>query len=268
MRNYLKKANRIVVKVGTSTLIYANGTVNLQAIDQLAFVLTELTHQEKEVILVSSGAIGAGLSKLGMDHRPHTIPAQQAVAAVGQAALMNVYNQLFTNYSQQTAQILLTRDVIYYPESRQNVRNTLEELLKMNVVPIVNENDTVSVDELDHSTKFGDNDQLSAIVAQLVEADLLIMLSDIDGFYSDNPATNKNAALYHQISAIDETLMNQAGGRGSSLGTGGMRSKLKAAARILASNQAMILANGNRPKVIFDILNGQEIGTLFMKEEL
>ncbi|MHC5249161.1 glutamate 5-kinase [Enterococcus sp. LJL90] len=263
MRQQLDKAQRIVVKVGTSTLIYPNGTINLSAIDQLAFVLADLNNQGKEIILVSSGAIGVGLNKLQMATRPPTIPEQQAVAAVGQTELMNIYAQRFSTYSQQTGQVLMTRDVIDFPESRQNVTNTLEQLLQMQVIPIVNENDAVSVDELDHLTKFGDNDQLSAIVAQLTKADILIMLSDIDGFYSANPLTNPEAKLYSHITAIDENLMAQAGDKGSSFGTGGMRSKLKAAQRVLENDSAMVLANGKQPQIIFEILAGKTIGTLF-----
>ena len=161
---------------------------------------------------------------------------------------MNIYNQRFSTYSQQMAQVLLTRDVIEYPESRNNVTNTFEQLLKMNIIPIVNENDTVAIEELDHLTKFGDNDQLSAIVCQIVQADLLVMLSDIDGFFSDNPTVNKEATLFSEINEINEDLFQLAGGKGSRFGTGGMSSKLKAAERVLANQQAMILANGKRPK--------------------
>ncbi|MDH6364854.1 glutamate 5-kinase [Enterococcus sp. PF1-24] len=267
MRKHLAQAQRIVIKVGTSSLIYPNGNINLSSIDQLAFVLTDLNNRGKEVILVSSGAIGVGLNKLNLQQRPKSIPAQQAVAAVGQAELMNIYNQRFLAYSQQTGQVLMTRDVIEFPESRRNVTNTLEELLKMSVIPIINENDTVSVDELDHLTKFGDNDQLSAIVTQLTNADLLIMLSDIDGFYSDNPTINKEAKLYSHIQAIDENLQAQAGDKGSSFGTGGMRSKLKAAERVLENHSAMVLANGQNPNIIFDILAGKNIGTLFYTDK-
>lgn len=266
MRKFLTDVKRIIVKVGTSTLVYPNGNINLSAIDQLAFVLTDLNNQGKEVVLVSSGAIGVGLNKLHMEKRPKTIPEQQAVAAVGQSELMNIYSQRFLTYSQLTAQVLMTRDVIEYPESRRNVMNTLEQLLKMKVIPIVNENDTVSVDELDHLTKFGDNDQLSAIVSILTSADILIMLSDIDGFYSDNPFLNKNAKMYDQIRSIDEKLMDRAGDKGSALGTGGMRSKLKAAQRILETHSAMVLANGKEPGIIFDILQGKNIGTLFKED--
>lgn len=264
MRKQLQKANRIVIKVGTSTLIYPNGNINLSAIDQLAFTLADLRNRGKEIILVSSGAIGVGLNKLTMDKRPPTIPEQQAVAAVGQAELMNIYNQRFLTYSQQIAQLLLTRDVIEYPESRKNVTNTMEQLLQMGIIPVINENDTVAIDELDHITKFGDNDQLSAIVAQLIQADALIMLSDIDGFFSDNPNTNQDATLFSEINEINEELLQLAGGKGSRFGTGGMYSKLKAAERVLDHNGAMILANGKQPTIIFDILAGEPIGTLFI----
>lgn len=267
MREKLKHANRIVVKVGTSTLIYPNGTLNLNAIDQLAFTLSDLENRGKEIILVSSGAVGVGMNRLNLPKRPATIPEQQAVAAVGQGELMHIYNQRFASYNKQAAQILLTRDVTSFAESRKNVINTLEELIKMKIIPVINENDSVAVDELDHMTKFGDNDQLSAIVAELIQADLLIMLSDINGFYSDNPNSNPDATLYHRISAIDEELMAQASGNGGVFGTGGMRSKLSAAQRILSNNKAMVLANGKQPKIIFDILEGAEIGTLFTKEE-
>lgn len=157
------------------------------------------------------------MNKLHIGTRPAAIPEQQAVAAVGQVELMNIYTQRFASYSQQTAQVLLTRDIVEYPESRKNVINTLEQLLYMGVIPIINENDTVSIDEMDHLTKFGDNDQLSAIVAQILKADLLIMLSDIDGFYSDNPSKNAAAKLYPRISSINETLMDQAGAKAANL---------------------------------------------------
>lgn len=266
MRSKLKHSKRIVIKIGTSSLMYANGEINLAGIDELAFVLSDLRNQDKEVILVSSGAVGVGMNHLNLTTRPTTIPKQQAVAAVGQAALMNIYNQRFATYGKQTAQLLLTRDIVEYPTSRENVINTLEQLLTMGIIPIINENDTVAVDELDHQTKFGDNDQLSAIVAELIHADLLIMLSDIDGFYSNNPLSDPNATLYPHISKITETLLSQATGKGSAYGTGGMTSKLKVATRVLKSHSAMVLANGQQPKIIFDILAGKEIGTLFKEE--
>lgn len=265
MRDKLKNAETIVIKVGTSTLIYPNGKLNLNAFDQLAFTLSSLQNQGKRVILVSSGAVGVGLHKLNQKKRPPTIPEQQAIAAIGQTELMNIYNQRFLTYSQKVAQLLLTRDVTDYPKSRKNVVNTIEQLLKMEIIPIINENDTVAVDELDHLTKFGDNDCLSVIVSQLVKADLLIMLSDIDGFFSDNPTTNSEATLFSEIHTINADLFELAKEKGSHFGTGGMRSKIKAAQLILENNQAMVLANGKQPKIIFDILNGNEIGTLFIQ---
>ncbi|MDB1694186.1 glutamate 5-kinase [Enterococcus casseliflavus] len=263
MRADLSNKNRIVVKIGTSSLIYPNGAINLAGIDELAFVLAALQNQGKEIILVSSGAIGVGMNKLNLKERPVEIPQQQAVAAVGQSELMTIYNQRFQSYSQQTAQILLTRDIIEFPQSRQNVSNTLEQLLTMGIIPIINENDTVAVDELDHLTKFGDNDQLSAIVAQLTKAELLIMLSDIDGFYSANPLNDPEAVLYSEINEITPELLEQASGKGSPYGTGGMTSKLKAAQRILDLNSHMLLANGKQPKIIFDLLAGEPVGTHF-----
>lgn len=261
-----KDPKRIVVKVGTTTLIYPNGNINLGSIDELAFVLSDLKNRGKEIILVSSGAIGVGLNQLQLNQRPVSIPKQQAVAAVGQAELMDIYNQRFQVYSQQIAQVLLTRDIVEYPESRNNVINTLEELLSMGIIPIINENDTVAVDELDHLTRFGDNDRLSTIVSELTHAELLIMLSDIDGFYSDNPLKNTQAKLHRRVTKIDDNLMKQAGASNNQFGTGGMVSKLKAAKRVLDVEGSMVLANGKRPKVIFDILNGADIGTLFKGE--
>lgn len=265
IREKLKNSKRIVIKIGTSSLIYPNGNINLSSIDALAFVLADLSNQGKEILLVTSGAIGVGMNQLQLKTRPRTIPEQQAVASLGQATLMNIYSQRLASYGKLAGQVLLTRDVIEYPESRKNVTNTLEQLLQMKIIPIINENDTVSVDELDHLTKFGDNDQLSAIVAQLTHADLLVMLSDIDGFYSDNPNTNPEATLHHHISEITPEITQQAGGKGSQFGTGGMASKLKAAKRILDHDLAMVLANGKQPKIIFDIIEGAPIGTLFMK---
>lgn len=262
-RSSLNKMKRIVIKVGTSTLMYPNGKLNLQRIEKLAFVLTDLKNQGKEVILVSSGAIGVGCHRLNLTKRPATIPEQQAIAAVGQSELMNLYSQFFGNYGQIVGQLLLTRDIIDYPKSRNNVINTFEQLLKQGIIPVVNENDTVAVEELDHLTKFGDNDRLSAIVSELVTADLLIMLSDIDGFYNDNPTTNPAATLFSDIHAITPELVTLAGGNGSEFGTGGMVTKLKAAHHVLEQNGQMILANGADPTIIFNIINGERIGTHF-----
>lgn len=256
-------AQRIVVKIGTSSLIHANGTVNLQTFDQLAYVLSELNNQGKELILVSSGAIGVGLNKLNLKSRPTKIGAQQALAAIGQSELMTLFTQRFNHYLTNIAQVLLTHDVFDFPQSNASVMNTINYLLKDNIIPIVNENDTVATDELDHRTTFGDNDQLSAIVASHMDADLLIVLSDVDGFYDDNPNNNPNAHLISQIDDIDDNTFTIAGGTGSRFGTGGMKTKLAAAKRMIDEDRKMILANGQDPRIIFDILAGQPIGTLF-----
>ncbi|GAJ26777.1 glutamate 5-kinase [Liquorilactobacillus sucicola DSM 21376 = JCM 15457] len=257
------KSARIVVKVGTSTLTHTNGKLNLKAIDQLCYTLSGLVNEGKEVILVSSGAIGVGLGLLGIDERPSSIPQQQAIAAVGQTQLMTVYQRRFAVYGQKIGQILLTHDVVDYPTSHQNVLNTFENLLRLNIIPVVNENDTVAVDELDHHTKFGDNDQLSAIVATMTDADLLIMLSDIKGFFDKNPRKFNDAVLIPSINRIDEETFEKAGGQGTKLGTGGMVTKLKAAQKMLQANKSMILASGENPSIIFKLLQGDPLGTLF-----
>ena len=240
--------------MGTSTLIHPNGKVNFHAIDQLCYVLTGLVNDGKQVVLVSSGAIGVGMGQVGLHERPESIPDQQALAAIGQSGLMSVYQQRFSLYGQRIGQILLTHDVLEYPLSRKNALNTFNSLLEWGVIPIVNENDTVAVDEMDHHTKFGDNDQLSAIVASIVDADLLVMLSDIDGFFDKNPRKYADAKLFERITKIDETTLEAAGGKGSKFGTGGMMTKL-------------ILANGQDPAIIFELIRGEPLGTLFVKEE-
>ena len=255
-KRQLDGAKRIVVKVGTSTLIHPNGRINLQAIDQLSFSLSGLVNEGKQVVLVSSGAIGVGMGQMGLDARPEKIPEQQALASMGQCELMTIYQQRFTTYGQKISQVLLTHDVLDYPESRQNVFNTLDTLLEWGIIPIINENDTIAVD----------NDQLSAIVADIVGADLLIMLSDIDGFFNKNPRHFKDAKLIDEINKIDSKVIEQAGGKGTKFGTGGMMTKLKAAKRILKHDRMMILANGENPSIIFKIMNGDKIGTLFRKK--
>ncbi|AGY80938.1 MULTISPECIES: glutamate 5-kinase [Carnobacterium] len=262
-RQLLSSCKRIVVKVGTSTIMYPNGTINLQRLEKLAFVLSDLKNQGKEVILVSSGAVGVGISHLQLTERPKTIPEQQAVASVGQTELMNLYSKFFHSYGQIVGQVLMTRDIIEFPTSRLNAINTFEQLLIKGIIPIVNENDTVAVEELDHLTKFGDNDRLSAIVAEITAADLLIMLSDINGFYNKNPNDEPDAVLFHEVHAITDELYTLAGGKGSSYGTGGMSTKLIAANHILKNSSQMVLANGEDPTIIFDIIEGKEIGTLF-----
>lgn len=262
----LQDAKRIVVKVGTSSLIRANGKINLQAIDELCYTLSGLVNEDKEVVLVSSGAVGVGLANMGLVQRPKQIPEQQALAAIGQSQLMTIYQQRFAMYSQKTSQILLTHDVLTYPESRENVLNTFNELLKWKVIPVVNENDTVAVDEMDHQTSFGDNDWLSAVVASGIDADLLIVLSDIDGLFDKNPKKYADANLISEVTEISEKITGAAGGTGSRFGTGGMATKIKAMDRMINEGRKAVLANGKRPSIIFEILNGKQIGTLFHKK--
>jgi glutamate 5-kinase len=263
---HMGNVSRIVVKIGTSSLMHPNGRINLQAIDQLSYTLTVLVNEGKQVILVSSGAIGAGMGQLGLINRPEEIPKQQALASIGQSELMTVYQQRFATYGQKISQVLLTHDVLDYPQSREYVHNTIEQLLDWGIIPVVNENDTVAVDELDHRTTFGDNDQLSAIVAVRSHADLLIMLSDIDGFYTGNPHQDPHAKLIKELHQVTDDSLKRAGGAGTVFGTGGMATKLKAAAHILRHNHMMVLANGANPSIIFNIMNGEEIGTLFIAE--
>ncbi|MFL2071847.1 glutamate 5-kinase [Marinilactibacillus psychrotolerans] len=263
VRHSLTQSNRIVVKVGTSTIMYPNGSINLQRLEKLAFVLSDLKNQGKQVILVSSGAIGVGLSRMNLTERPVTIPEQQAIAAIGQTELMNLYSQFFYHYGHQVGQVLLTKDVVDFPVSRKNTANTFEQLLIKNVIPIVNENDTVSVEELDHLTRFGDNDTLSAIVLEITDADLLILLSDIDGFYDKNPTAHKDALLFNTIDEITDATYALASDSGSRFGTGGMTTKLNAAQKVLEEKKQMVLANGEDPAILFQILAGEQLGTLF-----
>lgn len=263
-RKRLKEAKRIVVKVGTSTLTYENGNINLGRIEKLTRVLSDMINSGKEVVLVSSGAIGIGVSKLKLKEKPTEIREKQAVAAVGQCELMHIYSKFFADYSHVVGQVLLTRDVIEDDHIRQNVYNTFETLLDKGIVPIVNENDTVSIDEIENIVKFGDNDQLSAIVAGLIKADLLVILSDIDGFYDSNPKENENAKLLEEVEKITEELEECAGGAGTNLGTGGMITKLLAGKIAEKYDVDMVLANGEEPSILKKVINGENIGTLFI----
>lgn len=263
-REKIKEAKRIVVKVGTSTLTYANGNINLDRIEKLTRILSDIVNAGKEVTLVSSGAIGVGVNKLKLKEKPASIREKQAVAAVGQCELMHIYSKLFGEYSHIVGQVLLTRDVIEDDHIRNNVCNTFETLLENKIIPIVNENDTVAIDEIENIVRFGDNDNLSAIVASLINADLLIILSDIDGFYDSDPRSNDDAKLLSIVTEITPELEECAGGAGSNLGTGGMITKLAAAKTATAAGVDMILANGSEPYIIREILNGENIGTLFV----
>lgn len=263
-RERVKEAKRIVVKVGTSTLTYDNGRINLTRIEKLTRILSDVMNSGKEVILVTSGAIGVGVSKLKLKEKPRTVREKQAVAAVGQCELMHIYSKFFGEYSHTVGQVLLTRDVVEDDHIRKNVCNTFETLIENNIIPIVNENDTVSIDEIENIVKFGDNDNLSAIVSKLVKADLLIILSDIDGFYNSDPRKNPDSMLIREIEEITDELEECCGGAGSNLGTGGMITKLTAARTVTESGVDMILANGEDPAIILEILEGKEIGTLFV----
>lgn len=263
-RENLKSAKRIVVKVGTSTLTYENGNINLTRIEKLTRVLSDMLNSGKEIVLVSSGAIGVGASKLKLKEKPQSIREKQAVASVGQCELMHIYSKFFGEYSHIVGQVLLTRDVVEDDHIRENVCNTFETLLEHKIVPIVNENDTVAIDEIENIVKFGDNDNLSAIVSSLVNADLLIILSDIDGFYDDDPRNNENAKMLKIVEEITPELEECAGGAGTNFGTGGMITKLTAGKTANNSGVDMVLANGENPSILLDIIEGKDIGTLFV----
>ena len=262
-REALKKAKRIVVKVGTSTITYANGKRNFSQIDRLARELSDLQNQGKEMILVSSGAVAVGVDRLGLPAKPNTIPGKQACAAVGQGVLMHTYEKLFADYGQIVAQVLITRTEAIDRHRYTNCRNTFMTLLQQGVIPIVNENDVVALDEL----KIGDNDNMSALVAGIVDADLVIILSDIDGLYTANPATHPDATLVHTVLEITPEVEASAGGVGSSRGTGGMATKIQAAKAATNSGIQLVIASGTEKNAIPRILQGEEIGTLFVSRE-
>jgi glutamate 5-kinase len=255
----MTQVNRIVVKVGTSTLAHSTGMLNIRRVEKLVKVLSDLKNAGKEVILVSSGSIGVGSGKLGLKERPKDIPSKQACAAIGQCELMYIYDKLFGEYNHVVSQVLLTKDIIDHDNRERNVINTLSALLSMNVIPIVNENDTVSTDEIE----FGDNDTLSAIVSILVNADLLVVLTDIDGLYDSNPSENPDAKLIPRVDTITEDIKRIAGGRGSSLGTGGMITKIQAAELATGRHIPMYIINGQNPDQIYDLFDGEQVGTYF-----
>ena len=263
-REKLNKHKRIVVKVGTTSLTYKNGRMDLKKIENLAWVLTDLKNRGKDIILVSSGAIAVGADRLGLSERPRNIVGKQAASAVGQAVLMQIYQRFFMEYNQKVAQILITKGIFDHEIKRRNARNTMEELIKLGVIPIVNENDTVAIEELN---EFSDNDTLSAYVAKLIGSDLLIILSDIDGMYKKDPNINENAEIIHTVFGVDDDIYSIAGGSNSALGTGGMITKVKAAKFVNDSGIDMIMASGEKPEIIFDIIDGKEIGTLFLAEK-
>lgn len=260
------KTRRIVVKVGTSTLTYENGKVNLRRLEKLCKVLSDLHNSGKQVILVSSGAIGIGVGKLNLSERPKETRYKQAVAAVGQCELMFLYDKLFGEYNNSVAQVLLTKNILTNDHSKQNVVNTFQTLLEMGIIPVVNENDTVAIDELVGSN-FGDNDNLSAIVADLIGADMLVILTDIDGLYDSDPRKNPDAKKISVVNCIDDKIREMAGGSGSNRGTGGMATKLTAAAAATSAGINCCVMSGNDPENIYKLIDGEEIGTMFIAPE-
>lgn len=254
----IKKASRIVVKIGTSTLTYPTGKMHIKRIDTLARTLSDLHNSGKDIILVSSGAIGIAVGKLGLSEKPVETNIKQAAAAVGQCELMYLYDKMFSEYNNTVAQILLTKDDIAIPRRKRNTQSTFNTLLDMGIIPIVNENDTVATDEIE----IGDNDNLSAMVACLVNADLLVLFSDIDGLYDSDPHLNHDAKIIPLVKDI-ESVRKLAGGAGTKQGTGGMVTKLDAAELAANAGINMIIANGNDIAKMYDILDGKPVGTLF-----
>lgn len=254
-----KNLKRIVIKVGTSSLTYETGKINIKKIEGLVRVISDLRNRGIKVVLVSSGAVGAGVGKLNLPHKPLETRKKQALAAIGQASLVSIYDRFFSEYGHCTAQVLLTKFILDDKERRQNAKNTFETMFDYGVVPIVNENDVISTYELE----FGDNDTLSAYIAELVGAELLVILSDIDGLFDSNPAENPGANLIPVVEKIDENILSVAGGAGSRRGTGGMLTKLKAAEIVTPLGIDMIITNGSAPEKLYDIFDGKQTGTLF-----
>ena len=250
---------RIVVKVGTSTLAHSTGRMNIRRVEALCRVLSDVKNAGHEVILVSSGAIGMGVGKLSLKERPSDMPTKQAAAAVGQCELMYTYDRLFSQYNHTVAQVLLTGGDVEDDVRRGHFHNTMFRLLELGALPVINENDTVATDEI-----IGDNDTLSAIVAQTVQADLLVLLSDIEGLYTADPRKNAGAKLIPVVEALTPDVIALAGGNGSALGTGGMVTKLRAAGIAMEAGIDMVIANGAQPEIVYRILDGEPVGTRFI----
>ena len=255
---------RIVIKIGTSTLAHPTGHLNIRRVEQLCKIMSDIKNAGHELILVSSGAIGMGVGKLGLRERPKDIPSKQAAAAVGQCELMYTYDKLFSEYHHTVAQLLITGDDTTNDTRRLNFTNTLNRLLELGALPVINENDTVATDEI----VIGDNDTLAAIVARSVHADMLILLSDIDGLYTADPHTHPEAALLHHVAGVDDHIREIAVISSSTQGTGGMVTKLHAADICLGCGCKMVIANGNNPGNLYDILEGKTVGTTFSEERL
>ena len=251
---------RIVVKVGTSTLAHATGRLNIRHVEELVKVLSDLKNAGHQVILVSSGAIGMGVGKLNLPGKPSDMPTKQAAAAVGQCELMYTYDKLFLQYNHTVAQVLLTGEDVDHPERRENFENTMERLLELGALPVINENDTIATAEI----KVGDNDTLGAIVACCTKADLLVLLSDIEGLYTADPRKDPDAKLIPTVEEVTPEIEALAGGVGSSLGTGGMATKLRAAKMVTAMGCDMVITNGEHPERLYDIAEGKDAGTRFV----
>ena len=262
-REALQKAKRIVIKVGSSTITYANGKRNFSQIDRLAREISDLQNQGKEMILVTSGAVAVGVDRMGLPGKPKTIPGKQAAAAVGQGVLMHTYEKFFADYGQIVAQVLITKTEAIDRHRYTNTRNTFMELMRQRVIPIVNENDVVALDEL----KIGDNDNMSALVAGIVDADLVIILSDVDGLYTANPQTHPDAVIVPEVAEITPEIEASAGGVGSARGTGGMATKIQAAKAATSSGIHLVIASGTEKNAITRVLKGEELGTLFISRE-
>ena len=268
-REEIRNRKRIVIKIGSSSLMHKDtGRLNLRKIEKLVRTLVDLKNSGKDVILVSSGAIAVGRTAIGLHERPDELPVKQACAAIGQAKLMMVYQKIFAEYSAIAAQVLMTKTTVVNDTSRKNAENTFNELLKLGAIPIVNENDTVSTYEIKQVQTFGDNDRLSAIVTSIVGADMLILLSDIDGLYTDDPNSNPDAKFIDQVDKIDVNLLDMGKTTsGSSVGTGGMATKLIAARIATSSGADMVIANGNNIDNITGIMAGEDVGTLFVSDK-
>ena len=262
-REVLKNAKRIVIKVGTSTITYPNGKRNFSQIDRLAREISDLQNEGRQMILVTSGAVAVGVDRMGLPCKPSRIPAKQAAAAVGQGVLMHTYEKFFADYGQIVAQVLITKTEAIDRHRYTNTRNTFMELMRQGVIPIVNENDVVALDEL----KIGDNDNMSALVAGIVDADLVIILSDVDGLYTANPQTHPEAELVPTVLEITPEIETSAGGVGSSRGTGGMATKIQAAKAATSSGIQLVIASGTEKNAIPRILEGEPVGTLFVSRE-
>jgi glutamate 5-kinase len=265
---YMAKVKRVVIKVGSSTLTHPNGLLNLHRIELITRQIVDIHNRGIDVILVTSGAVAAGMGKLGLTSRPKSVPRRQACASVGQVTLMHMYDKMFSEYGKTVSQILISKEDVDHTIKRINARNTFDALLEEQVIPVVNENDAIATEELEEVSRFGDNDTLSAFVAKLVEADLLILMSDIDGLYDSNPSVNSDAKFISLVTDIDDNIIKCAGAEGSNLGTGGMITKLKAGKIVLSGGAGMVIVNGSKEGIIEDVIDGKDVGTFFISKNL